>query len=184
MNSDFDNYILDGIDENGNIQEEVFSLLFNTFYQSYINFITSYTHSVEDSADIVNSFFLKVPEVLYKLKLKNSSYNSISDWLFICFRNYAFNMLTRTPKQQCQEINKVDEFEYLSENIDTHDLLLLKVDMEYVLSETELLLIQLKYFKGFTVDKISKMTNIPNITVRRTIDLAVRKLKKLYSRKV
>lgn len=59
MNSDFDNYILDGIDENGNIQEEVFSLLFNTFYQSYINFIMSYTHSIEDSADIVNSFSLK-----------------------------------------------------------------------------------------------------------------------------
>lgn len=118
------------------------------------------------------------------MKLKNSSYNSVSDWLFICFRNYAFNVLTRTPKQQCQEINKVDEFEYLSENIDTHDLLLLKVDMEFILSETELLLMQLKYFKGYPIDQISKITNIPNITVRRTIDLAVKKLKKLYSRKV
>lgn len=144
----------------------------------------SYTHSVEDSEDIVNSFFLKVPEVLYKLKLKNSSYNSISDWLFICFRNYAFNVLTRTPKQQFKEISKADEFEYLSENIDTHDLMLLKADMEFILSETELLLIQLRYFKGYSIDQISKITNISNITVRRTIDLAVKKLKKLYSRKV
>lgn len=36
MNSDFDNYILDGIDDNGNIQEEVFALLFNTFYHCYL----------------------------------------------------------------------------------------------------------------------------------------------------
>ncbi len=142
---------------------DLFGEIFNTFYCELLKYVLVITNNLEDSQDIVQNLFVKLPESIKKYNPKRGGFKS---WLFACVRNEALNFIN---KEKRIEGNLLKLSNMIIETVDdiSIDVYLLN-DLIDILNGREMEYFFLKFYSNLTDEEISRSMKLSKTTLKRT----------------
>lgn len=127
---------------------------------------------------------------LYRKGVFQKNFENIDDYIFICLKRRAINVLIQEKRSRYTSLNKKmldSEFEYIDFlmepiNADNYRTILENI-ITYItshLSAEEQALINLYFFKNKTLEEIGKSINVSRETIRRSIEKIISKIRRWY----
>lgn len=148
------------VKEIGKGNDDAFEELYKLIYKDLFYFLRKFTYDIEDIKDVIENTFLIVIEKSKNLLFYKNCYS----WIFKISKYKMFN-LNRKIKQ---EIKLDDMHNSLFGTIDTFSKISLSFIIDSLPKDLKLIF-YLRYNKNYTLQEISKMTNLSTSTIKRRI---------------
>lgn len=148
--------------------DELFTQLFNKYYDDVFRLSYSYSLNIQDAEDITQRTFIK----LYKHINKFQDNDYVKRWLFIVAINDTKSLLKSNWKKKNIYTDELENFGYKFQ--DNFDLIisLNRTSKKYRIP------LFLYYYEGYSIDEISTLMNIKNSTIKSILKRGREKLKR------
>lgn len=148
--------------------DELFTQLFNEYYDDVFRLSYSYSLNIQDAEDITQRTFVKLYKHINKF---NDDHDYVKRWLFIVAINDTKSLLKSSWKKKNIYTDEYENFGYKFN--DNFDLIisLNKISKKYRIP------LFLYYYEGYSIDEISTLMNIKNSTIKSILKRGREKLK-------
>lgn len=151
--------------------EATFNKIYHKYSKLLCAFIDSFVHNVEDAKDLTQEVFIKLLDIIDQY---DSSKSSFKTWLFGIGKNQTYNFIRKRNKMINVDISLMEDKEYSCSSSKRIDLI---SDLMQILDRVEYRIFILRFAKGFRINEVSSILEIPvrqvkrkSITIRSKVD--------------